>query len=175
VNSRTCSSRSDVALGAREAGAMATDVDLTTYVLEFGKKHRGERIARVRAGYLLWMVQERAGPWEVAQLELDRRGISLPQIDLSSHAVDTASLRIRKTWHENREKAEGLHSWLCRAAIEAIEKGEKLEAGVYLHLEVKWVVAMDGEWPTLKTVIPAAQPGRPPGAPTETYLKELPS
>jgi len=131
------------------------DVDLSRYVLDFGKKHRGERIQRIPASYLLWMVRDHCGPYAVAQAELDRRGIKLLDIEISGHAIDAASLRIRKTWHENREKAEGLHGWLCRAALDARALGEKVDEDCLAWLGVKWVFASDrGEWPLLKTVVP---------------------
>lgn len=145
-------------------------VDLQTYVLEFGKKHRGERIQRVPASYLLWMVNKEAGPFEVAQAELDRRGISLPEIDISGHAVDSASLRIRRTWHENRNPTEGLHSWLARAAKEALDHGLALGDDAYSHLGVKWVIETGSAFPFLKTVIPLKKtptPPEPDGPPTE--------
>ena len=142
-------------------------VNLSTYVLEFGKKHRGERIQRVPASYLLWMVNASAGPWEIAQLELDRRGTTVPTIECSGHAIDTASLRIRRTWHQHREKAEGLHAWLCRTATAAMQSGERIGEGEYIHLGVKWVIAETGRWPMLKTVIPVT-PAPESGPPTTT-------
>lgn len=128
--------------------------NLSTYVLEFGKKHRGERIQRVPYSYLSWMVREHMGPYEVARQEIARRGITLPDVELSGHAIDSASLRIRKTWHEDREKSEGLHSWLMRATKAAIAQGEEIEPGAFVYLQVKWVVTVGGEWPSLKTVYP---------------------
>jgi hypothetical protein len=130
------------------------ETDLSTYVLEFGKKHAGERIQRVPASYLMWMVGASAGPWQIAQLELDRRSIKLPTVEVSHHAIDSASLRIRRTWHETREKEEGLYTWLARMTEEAIEKGERGDEGEIVYLGVKWVITEAGRWPTLKTVIP---------------------
>ena len=51
-----------------------SETDLSTYVLRFGKKHAGEKITRVPASYLRWMLNERAGPWQMAEQELQRRG-----------------------------------------------------------------------------------------------------
>ena len=135
------------------------DVHLSTYVLNFGQKHRGERIQRVPVSYLLWMVNAQAGPYRVAQMELDRRGTVVPEIEVSGHAIDAASLRIRKTWHENRAKAEGLHSWLCRAALDARRQGESLGEDAYSWLDIKWVIADGDQWPTLRTVIPLKRKG----------------
>jgi len=133
---------------------MSPEVNLSTYVLQFGKRWRGTRIQEVDQSYLSWMVNAKAGPWEIAESELERRGWHVPEVDLSGHAIDSASLRIRKQWHDDRKTTEGLHSWLSRVVPEAIAKGEQVEPGVYHYLGVKWIVAMGGRWPVLKTVIP---------------------
>lgn len=146
--------------------------DLSTYVLQFGKKYRGERIQRVPFSYLSWMVRERQGPWKVAQKEIDRRGIKVPDVEISNHAIDVASLRIRKTWQQNREKVEGLHAWLMRATKEAIAQGEEIEPGIFVYLEVRWVCATSGQWPALKSVAPyrkkVSTPGGRNGPPTDS-------
>lgn len=144
-------------------------VDLSTYVLDFGKKHKGERIQRVPVSYLLWMVNAEAGPYAVAQMELDRRGTVIPEIEISNHAVDAASLRIRKTWHQDRNKTEGLHAWLARAAVAAFGEGESLGDSAYGYLGVKWIIETKKHWPILKTVIPMtrSKSDGPPTDPTE--------
>lgn len=153
---------------------MGDQVDLHAYVLRWGKKHAGERIVHVRAGYLIWMVSNKAGPWEIAQQELDRRRIVIPEIEISGHAIDSASLRIRRVWHEHREKAEGLHGWLCRMAVEARVEGVKqIEGDVWSYLGVKWVYGLDGRFPVLKTVIPeSSSRKRREGPPTPSPEKE---
>ena len=118
--------------------------------LTFGK-YKGDRIQRVRVSYLLFMVRNQTPQADAAQAELDRRGTTVPTIEISGHAIDSASLRIRKTWHEQRGESEGLHSWLCRMAKEAYDlrgDGDRVE-----HDGVKWVFDYDGEWPILKTVM----------------------
>lgn len=137
---------------------MTTEAELQTYVLNWGKAHRGERIQRVPFSYLSWMVNERRGPWQIAQAEIERRGVSVPDVEVSHHAIDTASLRIRRTWHEHRQKTEGLHAWLMRATKEALEHGELIEDEGHTksiaYLGVKWVVKIGASWPVLKTVSP---------------------
>lgn len=148
--------------------------DLSTATLEWGKAHRGERIQRIPASYLLWMVRERAGPWQLAQRELDRRGIRPVDVEISGHAIDTASLRIRRIWHQNRRKGEGLHSWLQRTLGEGLElarerggpRGIQLDDGAIRYLGIRWVVDLEGAWPLLKTVMPDSTPGEPAGPPT---------
>ena len=58
--------------------------------------------------------------------ELDRRNLPLVNcdIEISGHAIDSASLRLRKTWHETKRKGEGLHAWLQRMCTEALEQHE---------------------------------------------------
>lgn len=133
------------------------EIDLTVYVLHFGKRHRGERIARVPASYLRWMVNSESGPYQVAKLELERRGSKIPTAEISGHAIDTASLRIRRQWHQNREKAEGLYSWLMRMCEEAPQSGRDLGDGAWEYKGVKWIIEQGAEWPLLKTVMPAKE------------------
>lgn len=115
-------------------------------------KHKGERVTRLPISYLKWMVRERHGMADVAEAELARRGTTTPEIEISGHAIDSASLRIRKTWHESRGEDEGLHAWLCRMVVEAVEKGEK-RGDKIAYAGVLWVVGLDGAWPVLKTVM----------------------
>lgn len=117
-------------------------------------KHAGELITRVPISYLKWMIRERHSLKDHAQAELDRRGVQLerPEIEISGHAIDSASLRLRKIWHDSSESGEGLHSWLLRLAAAALKmgtpRGDKTEYGGVL-----WVFEKSGEWPVLKTVM----------------------
>jgi hypothetical protein len=136
--------------------------DTQDLILEFGKKHRGERVQRVVASYLLWMVNEleQENPWRaIAEAELKRRGTVLPQIDISGHAIDRASLnpKVRAIWHETSNPDEGLHAWLVRAGQEAritglVEKQGDDEVAYYGG--IKWVFELGNNWPTLKTLMP---------------------
>lgn len=130
---------------------MTEPINTHGYVMEFGR-HSGELITRVPVSYLKWMInaEHRLAPY--AQAELDRRGTTTPTFDISGHAIDQASLRIRKIWHESKNEGEGIHSWLCRVGKEALEHGEK--HGDRIHYKgVKWVFETDGLWPVLKTVM----------------------
>lgn len=131
----------------------ATAINTHGYQMPSGR-HRGELITRVPVSYLKWMVRDRHAQAAFAQAELDRRGIDLdrPEIEISGHAIDSASLRIRKQWHEQRGPDEGLHSWLLRVGAEAIAQGQPRE-GKIAHRGILWVFGDDGEWPVLKTVM----------------------
>ena len=131
---------------------------MTTHglTIEFGK-HKGLLYTRVPVSYLFWMVQAGHQHADIAQAEIERRGSVVPTVEISGHAIDSASLRIRKTWHTNAEKGEGLHAWLCRATVEALASGGVVESNgdrVVHHLGVKFVIA-SGRWPVLKTVMPS--------------------
>lgn len=135
-------------------GGSGKPLDTRDVVLDFGK-HRGSRIQNVPVNYLRFMVRNQTAMWRYAEAEMQRRGSVLPQIEVSGHAIDSASLRVRHAWHEDRDEKEGLHAWLCRRAWEAwnlrqTELDEKVDlAGV------RWVFDRDGVWPILKTVYPA--------------------
>ncbi len=122
--------------------------------LDFGK-HRGELYTRAPIPYLKWMVNENHSRSKFAKAELERRNIQLTElpVEISGHAMDTASLRVRRTWHEDRGSDEGLHSWLMRVAVEALESNKPDIAGCIFHKGMK-LVFVEGElYPTLKTVM----------------------
>jgi len=125
-------------------------MDTREIELTFGK-HRGTRIQRVPASYLLYMVRNETPQANFAQAELDRRGTTIPTVEISGHAIDSASIRCRRIWHEHREKTEGLHSWLAKNAGIAYEACPRDKDRID-HLGVTWVFDHDGRWPVLKTV-----------------------
>lgn len=122
--------------------------------LDFGR-HYGETWGRVPVRYLHWMVQVGHTQQDRAAKELKRRGSEeVPELDISKHAVDRASLRLLNDWQQTRRWDEGLYSWLLRKGLEALEKGEKEDTGIYVYEGVQWVFqSLDLVWPTLKTVI----------------------
>jgi hypothetical protein len=127
-------------------------------IIDFGK-HKGERWTRVPVNYLKWILNEPGMVEEkkaIAKAEMERRGSFTPDLEVSGHAIDRASLMLRKTWHETAlSKEEGLHAWLCRMSQEALENGEKLESGKIRYMGMKFAFKQDGCWPVLKTVSPA--------------------
>lgn len=128
-----------------------TEINTHNMVVDFGK-HKGALYTRLPVGYLTWMVNERHSRADIAAAELKRRGTTLPDLDISAHAIDRASLHCRKIWHENRGDDEGLHAWLHRMAVEAL-KTEPDEKGRYHHLGIRWCFELDSVWPVLKTVM----------------------
>lgn len=122
-------------------------------IVDFGR-HRGERYTRLPVNYLKWMVQSNHTKADIAKAELDRRGTVTPEFDLSGHAIDSASLRLRWYWHETaKSKEEGLHAWLCRMCKEALAQSQPDSEGVLFYGEMKMVFEL-GTWPVLKTVMP---------------------
>ena len=127
-------------------------IDTHGYKMRNGK-HRGELITRVPVSYLRWMVRESHGEAAYASAELDRRGTTVPTIEISGHAIDTASLRCRKIWHATRrDDGEGLHAWLCRIAPLALEHGEP-HGDKIAYEGMLFAFATDGGWPLLKTIM----------------------
>ena len=128
-------------------------------IVDFGK-HNGERWTRVPVGYLIWLInQPEVIPGmeknkEIAKAELERRGETIQSnLEISKHAIDKASLRCRKIWHQTAlNKDEGLYSWLKRVADEAIKtRDDKPERIKYLG--IKFVFKWGNEFPILKTVM----------------------
>jgi len=127
-------------------------------IVDFGK-HNGEPWTRVPADYLRWLVnQPDEIPQfnkhkEIAKAELDRRGtVVSSEVELSPHAIDKASLRVRKIWHETAlNEEEGLYSWLSRMATEALKTNLKAEKITYKG--ITFVFKQRNIYPILKTVI----------------------
>lgn len=129
-----------------------TTLNTHNLVIDFGK-HNGTLYTRVPVSYLKWMVQSRHSRADIARAELDRRGTVTPELEISGHAIDSASNRLLGVWTGTKNKDEGLHAWLCRTALEAFNSGQLDNGGCIIHMGIKWVF-QPGEWPVLKTVMP---------------------
>jgi len=127
------------------------ELDTQGVRIDYGK-HKGELITRLPISYIRWMMNERTPMWEYAKAEFERRGDTMPKVELSGHAIDNASLRVRKIWHEDRGKDEGLYSWLQRVVLEAIDKGESKNGKIF-YKGMKLVISQGEEFPILKTVM----------------------
>jgi len=128
-------------------------IDTHDLRIEFGK-HKGERWTRIPFSYLRWIVcsmTDKPAIVEIAQAEIERRGGDRPELDISAHAVDRASLRCRKRWHEDRSEDEGLYSWLTRITLEALADGTVDDQGRYRWKGMKLVIEQ-GNVPILKTI-----------------------
>ncbi len=120
--------------------------------LTFGK-FKGELITRVPVSYLKFMINSGTPQSDVARAEFLRRGDTMPKVELTGHAIDNASIRCRKRWHETKKTDEGLYSWLQRMTLEAIEHGEELPSGKIKYQGMKFVVAQGEEYPVLKSIM----------------------
>lgn len=122
--------------------------------IEFGK-HRNEKWTRLPVSYLRWMVNQSTRDCDVAQAELDRRGIPLADhpVEISAHAIDGASLRLASYFKRDHNKDEGLHAWLCRKAVDALNDHEADSSGRIHHNSVRFVFEFDALIPVLKTVM----------------------
>jgi hypothetical protein len=143
-----------------------TALNTTGYRLKNSRKFPDELITRVPVDYLKWMVNIRHTESDYAQAELDRRGTVTPDLDISGHAIDRASLRCRHIWHETAlNEDEGLHAWLVRMSMAALKEGERRDDKVF-YRGLKFVFAMDGVWPVLKSVMPKKNKGGQDGKET---------
>ena len=130
---------------------MADDLNTHGVIVTFGR-HKGKLLTRVPASYLKFMVNEGTPQADLAKAEIERRGHKLPKVEISGHAMDSASIRVRKIWHQTREKNEGLHSWLQRITLEAIENSDQIENGKYRYNGMNLTVFAGEEFPILKTI-----------------------
>lgn len=137
-----------------EATGSETSRPLNTHgvVLNFGK-YKDKLLTRVPVSYLRWMMNDKTPMWELAKAEFKRRGDTMPTVDLTGHAIDNASIRCRKIWHETRKDKEGLYTWLTRMTLEARQHGEKLESGKIKYNGMEFVILEGAEFPVLVTVM----------------------
>lgn len=139
------------------------DIDTHHVTIEFGR-HKGDRFTRLPVSYLKFMINNQTQQCDLAQAELNRRGITeLPDLELSSHAIDKASYRLVRAWQSNRRKIgrtnqEGLYTWLMRISADALQDPVLDREGRYLHRDsgVILVFEKDCQWPILKTVYKAS-------------------
>jgi len=143
-----------------------SEINTHGLTVDFGK-HKGTLWTRVPVSYLTWLVgapppdkPEFLEVFEkrkaIARAELERRGTTIPEIEISGHAIDSASLRVRKIWHQTRrDDSEGIHSWLCRMAVEAKSYGirdNKHQDKIH-YMGIAFVFDQEGEFPIVKTVM----------------------
>jgi hypothetical protein len=103
----------------------ADPIDTHGKRIEFGK-YTGERWTRLPVSYLKWIVTTQARDHDIARAELERRGTPLEDdgLEISNHAIDSASLRLWAEYLGDKRKNEGLHRWLKRITTEALKGGE---------------------------------------------------
>lgn len=126
-------------------------IDTHNIICDFGR-HSGTPYTRLPVNYLKWMVCIRHHHADIADAELKRRGTVTPDLDVSGHAIDRASLNCRKIWHQTSKPDEGLHAWLVRVSGEALAAGDIVN-GKYRHIGMLFALEQDGVWPVLKTVM----------------------
>jgi len=112
----------------------------------------GELFTRLPVGYLRWMINEGTKQANIAKAEFERRGDTMPKIELSRHAIDNASIRVWKIFRSQSRKGEGICSWLERETLDAIENGIRHGDKIH-HKGMRFVIAEGEEFPTLKTVM----------------------
>ena len=120
--------------------------------ISFGK-HKGTLITRVPLSYLKWMINANTLMSDYAKAEFKRRGDTMPQVELSGHAIDNASLKVFKIWKEDRKLDEGLYTWLQRTTLEALTHGHELKNGKIKYKGMKLVIEKGEEFPVLKTIM----------------------
>lgn len=128
---------------------------LHAFIMPNGK-HRGTRLVRVPVGYLRWMCTSGHELAHYAKAEMIRRGVAIPNFDVSGHAIDRLSQHSLGTWAVARMKDEGIHSWLVRICNDALEAADPdILAQSEFQLERHGLFlcfSKDGEWPVLKTI-----------------------
>jgi hypothetical protein len=115
-------------------------------------RHKGKPITRVPVVYLKWMISVGHTLASAARAEIKRRGTVTPDLEVSGHALDRASLKCQHRWRQDRRDGEGLHAWLIRVSGEALRTCRPT-GDALCYKGLKLVFAFDCEWPVLKTVM----------------------
>ena len=137
-------------------------IDTNNLIIDFGK-YKGQLWTRVPVSYLQWLLNQKDDnikykkqfdyDKKIAKSELNRRGTNLQHdVEITPHAVDKASLRVRKIWHQTCNENEGIYTWLSRIAGQAITEKGKNE--IIRYLGIKFIFKIGNNYPILKTVIP---------------------
>lgn len=134
---------------------MKNEINTHNLIVNFGK-HRGEKWTRLPVSYLKWLANEGEDNenQKIAHAELKRRGShTIPNdIEISPHAIDKASIRLRHNFKQTRRnKDEGLYSWLLRNAVEALK--EVNEDGNAYKNGIRFVFKRGHIYNTLLTVM----------------------
>jgi len=134
-------------------------LDTHGIIIPFGK-HKGELLTRIPISYIRWMINQNdyIPLKKYAEAEFIRRGDTMPLVELSGHAIDHASLRVRKIWHETKLKGEGLYSWLQRMTLQALDDGDSVEiqddnTKKIKYKGMKFIITEGEEFPILKTIM----------------------
>jgi len=116
-------------------------------------KHAGELFTRLPLSYLRWMVNNGAPMNEYAKAELIRRGCEkLPDVEVTRHAIDRASIRAIRIWHRTMMEDEGLATWLARMTSEALKNRDKVGPDKYRWQGMCLVIEKGEHYPILKTI-----------------------
>ena len=120
-------------------------------ICDFGR-HKGERYTRLPVSYLKWMVNVKSRGAAIANAELERRGTPTPELDVSGHALDRASVECLDIYRKTRNDDEGIYSWLCRVSVSAL-KMPMDSNGNFRYYGMVFAFERDVCWPVLKTVM----------------------
>ena len=135
-------------------------IDTHHLIIEFGK-YKGEHWTRIPISYLRWITNNVPEYIEIAEAELERRGTILERkVEISAHAIDSASLRHLKKWERRPNKKQGLHAWLHDQAWKAwksmlkdpAQKEKILRGGKIKHNGISFAFEPGLQVPTLLTV-----------------------
>lgn len=118
-----------------------------------GGKYKGRSIKRVPVRYLFNNIQHNSIYSTVSREELQRRGSHLPDIDVTSHAIDRVSLLCLDLWQKTKKNNEGIYSWVLRMARNAIDKGSYKNNRIIAYKSLIFAFDMSLTVPLLKTVM----------------------
>lgn len=125
--------------------------------IEFGKHGPrdgvpGELFTRLPISYLKWMVAEKIQQSDLAESELERRGVVKLDVEISDHAIDRAVEHCHATFIHDKNENEGITNWLRRLVAEALEHTEPDQKGRHIWKKMKLKIDTEKAVPYLVTI-----------------------
>ena len=117
-------------------------------------RYKGTLWTRLPRRYLMWVANSpKHQDYYIAISELERRGSNIQKesVELTSHAIDRASLSLYRKYLKDRKEGEGLYSWLYKNTVEA-DKKNKLRSTEIVHNGITFVFKFGRLMPVLITV-----------------------
>ena len=115
-----------------------------------GGPHHGSELSQVPLTYLRWAFNHNLTDifvvasdssllpmWAAAQAELNRRGARSFAVEITPHVIDRFTIRFLGAYIKNRQKDEGLFSFLQRVTVDLVNRGQTEAFGIKFVIDTK--------------------------------------
>lgn len=124
----------------------------TRFILCSHPRVNGQGYTAIRITLLKRIAESSHLSAKFAKAELLRRGHTDIPIEISDHAIDSASSRYWKVWVQKRRAQQGILSWLKEEAVKAYRDGVPVEDNVLIREYQGMTFCFQAKKRTLKLV-----------------------